>query len=123
MDAALAACCAAAGGTPVRPYATFGLALGALAEPHWSAITPVRPLRLWRLLDVKDDQALVSSRLSIDERVLHYLAGVSYLDTRLRPLLRPHALPAVIADSHLHVVDAAVEALQASDAGLPLVPK
>jgi hypothetical protein len=121
MDAALAACCAAAGGTPVRPYATFGLALGALAEPHWSAITPVRPLRLWRLLDVKDDQALVSSRLSIDERVLHYLAGVSYLDTRLRPLLRPHALPAVIADSHLHVVDAAVEALQASDAGLPLV--
>src|SRR5262245_52208188 len=71
MDAELAACCAAASGAANRPFATFGLALAALADPHWSALTPVRPLRLWRLLELKDEQALASSRLSIDERVLH----------------------------------------------------
>jgi hypothetical protein len=113
MDAGVAACCAAASG---RPYATFGLALAALAEPHWSAIAPVRPLRLWRLVEVKDDQGLAGSRLTIDERVLHYLAGVSYLDTRLRPLLRVHALPAAMADGHACVVEAAVQALERDDA-------
>ena len=30
-----------------------------------------------------------AARLRIDERVLHYLAGVNYLDPRLQPLLRP----------------------------------
>jgi ATPase family associated with various cellular activities (AAA) len=109
MDAGVAACCAAV--APGRPYATFGLALAALAEPHWSAITPVRPLRLWRLIEVKDDQGLAGSRLTIDERVLHYLAGLNYLDTRLRPLLRVHALPAAMAEDHARVVDAAAQAL------------
>src|SRR5690242_3362313 len=37
MDAAFAARCAGASGSPGRSFATFGLALGALAEPHWSA--------------------------------------------------------------------------------------
>jgi ATPase family associated with various cellular activities (AAA) len=110
MDAGLAACCAA--GAPGRPFATFGLALATLAEPHWSAITPVRPLRLWRLLDVRDDQALAGSRLCIDERVLHYLAGVSYLDTRLRPLLRVHAAPAAMSEGHARVAEAAAQALK-----------
>jgi len=109
MDAGVAACCAAV--APGRPYATFGLALAALAEPHWSAITPVRPLRLWRLIEVKDDQGLAGSRLTIDERVLHYLASLNYLDTRLRPLLRVHALPAAMAEDHARVVDAAAQAL------------
>jgi hypothetical protein len=114
MDAGVAACCAAdASG---QPYATFGLALATLAEPHWSAITPVRPLRLWRLIEVKDDQGLAGSRLTIDERVVHYLAGVSYLDTRLRPLLRVHASPAAMAEGHARVVEAAVQALERDDA-------
>jgi hypothetical protein len=119
MDAGLAASCAAVASG--RPYATFGLALAALTEPHWSAITPVRPLRLWRLIDVKDDQALAGSRLCIDERVLHYLAGVNYLDTRLRPLLRVHAAPAAMAKGHARVVEAAVHALEESRDGTPTV--
>jgi AAA+ superfamily predicted ATPase len=48
--------------------------------------------------------------------VLHYLAGVSYLDTRLRPLVRPHAAPAAMADGHAHVVEAAMRALERDDA-------
>jgi hypothetical protein len=113
MDAELAACCAA--GAAGRPYATFALSLAALTEPHWSAVTPVRPLRLWRLIEIRDDQPLAGGRLSIDERVLHYLAGVNYLDTRLRPLLRLHAPPGAMADGHLRVVDAVVAALEGDE--------
>ena len=38
--------------------------------------------------------ALVAARLRIDERVLHYLAGVNQLDQRLAPLLRRIGEPA-----------------------------
>lgn len=43
LDATTAARCAAASGDPERAYPTFSLALAALAEPHWSALTPVAP--------------------------------------------------------------------------------
>jgi hypothetical protein len=122
MNAGLAARCAAVDGEGSRPFATFGLALAALQDPHWSAVTPVGPLRLWRLLDVKDEHALTTSRLVVDERVLHYLAGVNYLDPRLRPLLRARTAPFAMADSHAGVVDAVVEAFQAAGPDLsPIV--
>lgn len=41
LEATTAARCAAASGDPERAYPTFSLALAALAEPHWSALTPV----------------------------------------------------------------------------------
>ena len=44
--------CAAAQGDPQRAYPTFSLALAALPEPHWSALTPAAPLRHWRLIEV-----------------------------------------------------------------------
>ena len=78
---------------PRRGLATFGLALARWPTPHWSALTPVRPLRRWRLVEVDDDAGLTRGRLRIDERILHYLAGVNYLDARLQPLLRAHAAP------------------------------
>jgi hypothetical protein len=121
MDAELAAHCATAQGVPGRGYATFGLALAALADQHWSACAPVRPLRLWRLLELKDEQALATGRLSIDERVLHYLAGVNYLDPRLRPLLRPHVAPTAMAASHAGIVETAVQALTQSEGAAPAV--
>src|SRR5690348_11601662 len=39
LDSSFAACCAAAAGDPNRPFPTFSLALAALPEPHWSAVT------------------------------------------------------------------------------------
>ncbi|HMZ56762.1 MAG TPA: ATP-binding protein, partial [Nitrospira sp.] len=89
MDAELGRVCAAALGQSPAPrlQATFGLALAALDHSHWSALAPMAPLRRWRLLEVDDSAGLVNGRLRIDERVLHYLAGVNYLDPRLQPLL------------------------------------
>lgn len=93
IEPTTAARCAAASGDPARAYPTFSLALAALPKPHWGALTPVGPLRRWRLIEVVDSQSLTTSRLHIDERILHFLAGVSYLDTRLRGIARPIKLP------------------------------
>ena len=121
MDGALAAQCASAGETAGRPFATFGLALAKLEGPHWSALAPIRPLRQWRFLEVKDEQALASSRLSIDERVLHYLAGVNYLDPRLQPLLRTHGVPTVLGESHANAVAQVTHALERHSGDAPVV--
>jgi hypothetical protein len=88
FDGAIAPLCAAASDGR-RPYPTFSLALAALPRAHWSAITPHAPLRYHRLIDVDPGDGLAFGRLRIDERVLHYLVGVSWLDARLHGLLTP----------------------------------
>lgn len=89
LDASFGAYCARAQGEPRRTWATFSLALAVLPEAHWSALSPGAPLRRWRLVEVGAGDSLATSPLRIDERVLHYLAGVSHLDERLVGLLEP----------------------------------
>ena len=100
LDASFTSLCAAVQGEPRRPYPTFSLALAALPEAHWSALTPVAPLRHWRLIEVGPGDTVTVSPLRIDERVLHYLTGVSYLDERLRPLLEPLHVADELPPSH-----------------------
>ena len=99
LDGSFAELCAAAQGDPGRPYPTFGLALAALKESHWSALTPAAPLRFWRLVEL-GGEGLTASPLRIDERVLHALAGVPYLDDRLRGLIEPVSDGAELPPSH-----------------------
>ena len=99
MDAELAALCAAAR-PGSRGGATFGLALAALADPHWSALTPAHPLRCWQLIEPVEGAAFTTAPLRIDERVLHYLAGINYLDPRLQPMLRPMLVAPLMAPGH-----------------------
>ena len=89
LDGAFAALCAKAQGDPQRLYPTFSLALAALPEAHWSAITPMAPLRRWRLIEVCAGNSLTESRLRLDERVLHYLTGVSQVDEQLLGFVTP----------------------------------
>ena len=117
MDAQLALQCETAAGEPRRPGATFGLALAALEAPHWSALAPVSPLRRWRLVEVDESAGLARGRLRIDERILHYLAGVNYLDLRLRSLLREATPPTAMADAHRAVCDAVCNAPEMGAAG------
>jgi len=100
MDAGIAELCAVAQGNGQRRYASFGLALSALEDPHWSALTPTRPLRRWRLVEVNEETGLAAGRLRVDERVLHFLAGINYLDTRLQALLRGRIPTSLIAPAH-----------------------
>lgn len=123
MDAELGRVCAAALGQSQapRPQATFGLALAALDHSHWSAFAAMGPLRRWRLLEVDDSAGLVNGRLRIDERVLHYLAGVNYLDPRLQPLLSPVPAPQVMAEKHRHICQALLERLRERSSSYPVV--
>ena len=75
-------------GTQTAP--TFSLGLAALPEPHWSAITPNAPLRYWKMIETGAGENLATAPLRVDERILHFLAGVSYTDERLQFVTRPH---------------------------------
>ena len=107
LDAGFASACAAAQGDPRRSVPTFSLALAALAQAHWSAIIPTAPLRRWRLVEIGQGETLLTSPLRIDERILHYLTGLSYVDERLAGLMsivEPQDLSG-LAGSHQRLVD------------------
>lgn len=109
MDGEIGPLCAAAG--PGQPSASFALALAVLPGAHWSALTPQAPLRRWRLLETVGDGALLPARLRIDERVLHYLAGINELDARLRPLLRELPPPPLMASTQRALAEGIAEQL------------
>ncbi|MFI8071116.1 ATP-binding protein [Streptomyces sp. NPDC086033] len=100
LEPTAAARCAAACGDPERAHPTFSLALAALAEPHWSALTPVAPLRRWRIVELDDESRLTTSRLRLDERILHFLLGSPYLDARLHGQLRRTPVPEALTPSY-----------------------
>lgn len=103
LDARFAPLCAALARDGHSARVTFSLGLAVLEDAHWSAITPVGPLRHWRLLEADGAQSLTAAALRIDERILHYLTGVSFLDDRLQGLLTPLTPPHVVAPSHAGV--------------------
>ncbi len=102
LDSKLAQLCAS------RP--TFSMAMAVFPDAHWSALSPLRPLRYWRLVEVLPGDALTTSPLRIDERILHYLTGVQSIDERLRPLLRRVAAPAELPPSHRAIAEEAAAA-------------
>jgi len=70
-------------------YPTFGMALSALPEAHWSALSPSSPLRYWQLIQLSDPGRITASRLVLDERILHFLLGSGSLDQRLAGMVQP----------------------------------
>ena len=86
LDTTIASACASAHGDPACRYATFSLAMTAFPDAHWSAITPAAALRRWHMVEPAHPEAPTTSALRVDERVLHALAGLSYLDPRVQCL-------------------------------------
>ena len=91
LDTRTAGLCACAHDNSHRPFPTFALALAALPDPRWDALSPDRPLRYWRLLEIAQPaaQPLTTSPLRADERIVNYLKGLNHLDERIAPLLMP----------------------------------
>ncbi|WP_068827050.1 ATP-binding protein [Pseudomonas sp. BMS12] len=112
MDARLGQLCAQASGQVNRPWANFALAMSALPGAHWDALAPTEPLRRWCLLEVDESAGLTVGRLRMDERVLHYLAGLNYLDQRLQPLLQVLPPAGLMCRAHIAVSAAASARLQ-----------
>jgi hypothetical protein len=109
LDSSFTPLCSALLGDSRRAYPTFSLAMKALPGAHWSAILPAAPLRRWRLVEVGAGEALTTSPLRIDERVLHHLAGLSYLDERLQGMADPVLVPEEIPPSHRALASRIVE--------------
>jgi hypothetical protein len=101
LDSRFASLCAAANKEIRSSLPTFSLALAAFEDAHWGALLPSKPLRFWRLVEVVPGDTLTTSPLRIDERILHYLAGVPSLDERLRGLTEPLIAVTSISDRRL----------------------
>ena len=103
---------------PGKPMPTFSLALAALADAHWSALTPDAPLRRWQLIDIDGGPTLTHSALRLDERILHELTGTPYLDARLANFVHPVAPPDALVPSHQAIAAAIVQTwTQAANSG------
>ncbi len=93
FDTRIRSLCARAQQDPARAFPTFALALALFDQPAWDVLSPERPLRYWRLIEINQPgaQPLVTSALKADERIANYLKGLNYLDDRLTPLVMPVA--------------------------------
>ncbi len=113
MESAIAERCAEAAGAGRIGAPTFGLAIAALTEPQWSALAPSSPPRRFRLIDMEPGRGVTAAPLRIDERVLHYIAGVNAIDPRLEPMLRETPVAGLMAAEHR----ALAESLEAPEPG------
>ncbi|NEQ53997.1 MAG: ATP-binding protein, partial [Leptolyngbya sp. SIO3F4] len=84
---------------------TFGLALNLFENANWGALTPSAALRRYHLIEVGPGNSLVASPLRIDERILHYLTGVQYLDQRLQTLMHAVQTSGLLVPSHQCLID------------------
>ena len=122
LDSSFASLCADAQGDPRKAYPTFGLAMAALPDPHWSAIVPTAPIRHWRMVDITNENALMASPIRIDERILHYLAGVQYQDERLAGVIRPLQGKSELVPSHETIADKIAEIWSKEiSSGMPVI--
>ena len=119
MDSQIADQCAEAYGHAQRSYVTFGLALAVLPEPHWSALTPARPLRRYRLVEAQPGYGLANAPLRIDERILHLLAGINLMDSRLESIVRPSPAPQLVAEEHRAVAEEIIRLIESQPGSLP----
>ena len=121
LDTRMPALCAQAQHDPGKPWPTFALAFAVLDGPSWDALSPERPLRYWRLLDIHQPgpQPLSGAALSADERVVNFVKGMNYLDDRLTPLLTVLSV-AALPPSQQAVADRIIDSLRRVPMGEPL---
>ena len=65
LDTRIAGLCARAQNDPQKNFPTFALALALFDGPSWDAVSPERPLRFWRLVEISQlgAQPLTASAL------------------------------------------------------------
>jgi len=127
LDTRIAGLCAQAQDHPHRSYPTFALALALFDDPLWDALSPERPLRYWRLIEISQPgtMPLTASALRADERIVSYIKGLNYLDERLLSYFVPLELDtatAALAPSQGEAVEAMLKRWQQQNAEPGLLP-
>ncbi len=118
LDSNFPELCAEINSNNHQNYPTFGLALRAFPNSHWSALAPDGPLRRWKLLDLGSGKTLTNTALYIDERILHYLVGVQTTDTLLTGMTELSQNVQQLVPSHQSIADK-IEALWISSSRNP----
>ncbi|MBO1350444.1 MAG: ATP-binding protein [Hormoscilla sp. GUM202] len=79
-----------------RNYPTFALAFALFDGPSWDVVSPERPLRYWRLIEILQSagEPMTTSPLRADERIVNYIKGLNHLDDRLQSIVFPWQAPA-----------------------------
>jgi predicted nucleic acid-binding protein len=105
MNGDLHELCSRLTGKPQRGCPTFALAISALPGPEWGAMSPWGPLRRYRLVETDAGQGLATAPIRINERTLHYLAGINRLDQHLEAVLQPRSPAALLSQEHEQLVE------------------
>lgn len=92
-------------GNDRKAYPMFSLALATLSDSHWSALSPEKPLRYWRLIEISNTESLTTGQLKIDECILHYLTGLQYFDERLKNYIKPVFSTGDLVISHQQILE------------------
>ncbi|RXH56524.1 ATP-binding protein [Granulicella sibirica] len=124
LDSEIAALCARC--PPGSRQPTFALAFSLFQEASWDALSPEKPLRFWKLVEIiqNNGDALAASPLRLDERLLSYVKGLNTLDERLSPYLEAldtqsngHPLP----PSHSLIIDQILARLTQGESAAPMI--
>jgi hypothetical protein len=125
LDARFASLCSRVQGTASRAYPTFSLALSVLDNPSWDALSPHRPLRWAKLIEINQPAGtpLTAAALRADERIVNFLKGLNSIDDRLSGVIRPVNGTAPLSESQRVVVkEVAAQLRRSAEAGaLPIV--
>jgi hypothetical protein len=123
LEAGFAALCGLSNGDCSRAYPTFGLALAAFADAHWSALTPAGALRRFGLIEVQPGASLTAAALRIYEAFLHELAGIVGVDGRLAAFVAPLPPPDRLVPSQQRIAAeiSRILDLAAADGSAPCV--
>ena len=88
-----------------QPRPTFALAMAVLPEPHWDALAPERPLRRWSLVTLAGAGPLATRSLTIDEHLLHTVAGLVDHSSTLDGLGVPRPVPGCLTPTQSATAD------------------
>ena len=129
LDTRVERLCAAAQGDASRSHPTFALAMALFDDAAWDIVSPERPLRRWRLIEVHQNgsQPLMTSALRADERIVNDILGLDHLDVRLAAVMTtstPAADWPPLQPSQLLLVEQIERECRhaSSDASLPTPP-
>ena len=125
FDPGMAELYARAQGNSARTFPTFALALSLLDDPSWDGLSPHRPLRYARLMEIDQSGStpLTAAGLRVDERVVNYLKGLNALDDRLTAIVEPAGEATPLAGSQMEAVSQVLDRLRvaAESGAVPVV--
>lgn len=123
VDHSFPTLCAGCGEDSKYGFPTFGLALALFYESHWSALAPDAPLRKWQLIHLGPGEVLTARRLTLDERLLHFLFGLDPIDVRIKEMFAPLVTSSRLSSSQMELVDEAVRlwSEKGGEVGFPVI--